>query len=138
MGVIKASRDCGADSADSGTGRDLECHCHAARHAQETWLGRDSRAACCLRDVPEGTSVRVRGLRGGGGMRSRLCSLGFTPGTEVTVCGRGLGGCRVQLRDTCVVLDRDCAENILCDDSSFAGRNPAHCIECGGTPRERL
>ena len=76
---------------------------------------------CCLREVPEGTHVRVRGLRGCGGVRSRLCALGFTPGTEITVCGSGENGCRVQVRDTCVVLDCGSAESILCDDDSGGG-----------------
>lgn len=88
---------------------------------------------CCLREVPEGKHVRVRGLRGGGGMRSRLCALGFTPGTEVTVYGSGENGCRVQVRDTCVVLDCGSAENILCDAES--GAETLHSL-CNGARDE--
>ena len=70
---------------------------------------------CCLREMPAGVRTRVRELRGCGRSRSHLCALGFTPGTEITVYGRGANGCRVRVRDTCVVLDCDSAENILCD-----------------------
>ena len=70
---------------------------------------------CCLRDLPDGARTHVRALRGGRQSRSRLYSLGFVPGTEVLVSGRGEAGCRVQVRDTCVVLDCESACNILCD-----------------------
>lgn len=72
---------------------------------------------CRLRDIPEGGRARILRIRGCGRMRSRLCAMGFTPGTTVTVCGGG-AGCRVQVRDICYVLDCDCAENIVCDPVS--------------------
>ena len=70
---------------------------------------------CRLRDLPDGTTARVRELHGCSHLRSRLYSLGIVPGTEITVHGQGDGGCRVQLRDTCVVLDCESAGCIMCD-----------------------
>ena len=66
----------------------------------------------------DGIAARVNCVRGCDGIRSRLCALGFTPGTSITVYEGGECGCRVQVRDTCVVLDSDSAENILCDAGS--------------------
>ena len=85
---------------------------------------------CCLRDMPEGAHARVRDVRGCARVRSRLCSLGFTPGTQITVYGRGANGCRVQVRDTCVVLDCDVAESIVCDFLP-RGVTVAEACDCG-------
>lgn len=70
---------------------------------------------CCLRDLPDGALTRVRKLRGCPNLRSRLYSLGFVPGTEILVHGHGTAGCRIEVRDTCVVLDGESAGCILCD-----------------------
>ena len=75
---------------------------------------------CPLSDVPDGTRTHVRELRGCRQLRSRLYSLGFTPGTEITMHGRGDAGCRVEVRDVCVVLDCDSAGSILCDETGSA------------------
>jgi len=72
----------------------------------------------CLMDLPAGTRVRVRELRGDRRLRSRLYSMGLLPGTEVTLCGRNDTGCRIQVRDTCLVLDCESAGSILCCDIS--------------------
>lgn len=71
----------------------------------------------CLLDLPPGTRVRVRELRGNRRLRSRLYSLGLLPGAVVTLCGRNSTGCRIQMRDTCVVLDCESAGGILCWDA---------------------
>lgn len=70
---------------------------------------------CSLRDLPDGARARVRAFQGNPRVRSRLHALGITPGTDVLMCGRGVNGCRVQVRDTCVVLDCEVAGNIFCD-----------------------
>lgn len=76
--------------------------------------GHDAGEELCLRDMPEGAPARVRKLRGCEKTLSRLCALGITPGVEIILCGKGRNGCRIQVRDTCVVLDCDCAGSILC------------------------
>ena len=80
-----------------------------------------SGGACLLKDIPDGVRTHVQKLRGGRQLRSRLHSLGFTPGTEITVHGQGDAGCRVLVRDTCIVLDCDSAGNILCDEIGHSG-----------------
>ncbi|MDL2209403.1 ferrous iron transport protein A [Desulfovibrio sp. OttesenSCG-928-O18] len=97
----------------------------------------DMREGLCLRDMPEGTPVRVREVRGCRKVLSRLCALGITPGAELTLCGRGEGGCRVQVRDTCIVLDRDCAESILCVPPRCTdGRHGHHACDACRVHRE--
>lgn len=76
---------------------------------------------CCLRDLPEGALTRVRKLRGCPNLRSRLYSLGFVPGTEILVHGHGDAGCRIEVRDTCVVLDGESADCIFCDAPGTLG-----------------
>ncbi len=73
------------------------------------------REGCRLCDLPDGSWAHVRELRGGRHLRSRLCALGFTPGAAIMVRGRGEAGCCVEVRDTCIVLDRESADNIVCD-----------------------
>ena len=72
---------------------------------------------CLLPELPDGARTRVRQLRGGRHLRSRLYALGLVPGTEITMCGHGDSGCRVQVRDTCVVLDGESANSVLCDEA---------------------
>lgn len=79
------------------------------------------RSGCPLRELPDGARSRVRVVRCGQGLRSRLYSLGFVPGTEIMMNGHGDAGCRVQVRDTCVVLDCESADSILCDAADEAG-----------------
>ena len=79
----------------------------------------------------EGVSVRVSSLRCCDGMRSRLCALGFTPGAEIIVYKGENAGCRVQVRDTCVALDYDSAESILCDAGSGVATIRALCAGTG-------
>lgn len=82
---------------------------------------RDEAGECCLRDMPEGARAKVRKLRGCRRTLSRLCALGITPGTEIVLNGLGSNGCRVQVRDTCVVIDCDSAESIVCASPFGAG-----------------
>lgn len=77
-------------------------------------------AGCRLRDLPDGVRTHVRALRGCQRLRSRLYSLGLIPGVEITVRGHGEAGCRVEVRDTCVVLDRESADSVLCDAAGAA------------------
>lgn len=96
----------------------MECHNNMrlmAEKAEETVaMRREAGDDVCLHDMPEGQPAQVRELRGCRQTLSRLCALGITPGVEITLCGKGGNGCRVQVRDTCVVLDGDCAGSILC------------------------
>lgn len=70
---------------------------------------------CTLHDLPCGKKARIRSLTGRNCDRSRLCALGFTPGTEIQVSAC-CGGHRVRLRNSCVVLDAGMAQSILCDE----------------------
>ena len=73
-------------------------------------------SVCSLSDVPAGTSVRVNALTAEGPARSRLYSLGFTPGTIVEVCPgcSGTSARRVRVRDSFLILDLDMAAHIEC------------------------
>lgn len=85
------------------------------------------RGECRLRDLPDGVKSRIRELRGCRHLRSHLYSMGFVPGTEVVVYGYGETGCRVQLRDICVVLDPETAGCILCDAAHGAKTGTSAC-----------
>lgn len=85
------------------------------------------RGECRLRDLPDGEKSRIRELRGCSHVRSHLYSMGFVPGTEVVVYGHGETGCRVQLRDICVVLDPETADSILCDTTHGGEADPLTC-----------
>lgn len=75
---------------------------------------------CCLLDLPKGQTARISHMDTSGRDLARLCSLGFTPGAEVTLCSANQGGCRVQVRDTCLVLTDDVARDVFC---SFSPEN---------------
>lgn len=70
-----------------------------------------------LLDAPADCRVRVRAISGDGPSRSRLCALGFTPGTDVTV----FEGCpcrtsrKVCIRGSSLVLGDVLAKCVLCD-----------------------
>ncbi|SBW09068.1 FeoA family protein (modular protein) [uncultured delta proteobacterium] len=82
---------------------------------------------CRLRDLPDGVRTHVRELRGCQRLRSRLYSLGLVPGTEIIVRGQGDTGCRIEVRDTCVVLDCESAANIVCDEVGGGRDAPDPC-----------
>ncbi len=90
---------------------------------------------CTLLDIPCGEKARIRSLTGRDSERSRLCALGFTPGTEVEVSRCG-GGRRVRIRNTCVMLDAGIAGTILCDHGQQED-SPAREGGCGGRHRYR-
>lgn len=72
---------------------------------------------CTLLDAPAGTRVRVHGVAGQRGIRSRLCALGITPGTEVEVCDECSchGSRRIKVRDAALVLCASVAQSVLCE-----------------------
>lgn len=76
---------------------------------------------CCLLDLPRGTRGRVRSLDGDSAERSRLLSMGFTPGAEVEMCGADSESCRVFLRDSSVVLGGHIARRIFCESIDSHG-----------------
>ena len=95
---------------------------------------------CTLFDAPAGTRVRVRGVAGQRGMRSRLCALGITPGTEVEVCDECNchGSRRIKVRDAALVLCASVAQSVLCECTCLAGEAQRTAPEhlCRGTCTE--
>ncbi|GHV53645.1 iron transporter [Deltaproteobacteria bacterium] len=77
----------------------------------------DERCIGRLRDMPDGARLLVREIHGCRKTRSRILALGLTPGTEIVVSGAAVNGCRVCVRETCIVLDPESAGNILCAPS---------------------
>ena len=59
-----------------------------------------------LLQVPSGKTVRVHALHADGPLRTRLFSMGITPGTSVEICpGCGCEGARrIRVRDASLVL----------------------------------
>jgi ferrous iron transport protein A len=78
-----------------------------------------------LLTLAEGQKARISTVTGTASERSRLCALGFTPGTEVEVSHCG-GGQHVRIRNTCLVLDQGTAGSIVCrsDDAECRRRKP--------------
>lgn len=67
-----------------------------------------------LSTVQTGESVQIQAMKGGHQFLSRLASLGFTPGTRLTVMQNfGRGPIIVSLRDTRIALGRGEADKIL-------------------------
>jgi ferrous iron transport protein A len=67
-----------------------------------------------LSDLPAGRSASVVSLAGGRGIISRMASLGFTPGVEITVLqNRGHGPLIALVRGTRVALGRQEARKII-------------------------
>lgn len=66
-----------------------------------------------LPDFPPGSMVRVVQVSGNNGVRSRLCALGLTPGTEVELVASGRGPCRLKVRRCDLVLGRGMAEKVM-------------------------
>ena len=65
-----------------------------------------------LNQFPEGAIVRIESHCAGSRARCRLCALGLTPGTEVTINSCG-GACRIKVRGSDVVLGCGLAEKVL-------------------------
>jgi len=77
--------------------------------------------ACHLNDLTSGETAIVRAIAGGSHFRSRMASLGFTPGTLVKMLQNyGHGAVIVSLRGTRVALGRGEAHKV--DVSRDSGR----------------
>ena len=85
-------------------------HC---KHHQNQHQGLGAR--CSAGELPHGCKARVCSLNGDSGQRSRLCAMGITPGTEVEACSGFHGRCRLRVRGGSFALDRELAEQILCE-----------------------
>ena len=73
-----------------------------------------TRNGVSLSTIQKGESVRIRAIRGGRHLLSRLASLGFTPGARLKVIQNyGHGPIIVTLRDTRVALGRGEPSKIL-------------------------
>lgn len=66
-----------------------------------------------LNHFPSGSKVSVATLAGGGGARSRLYALGFTPGTEILIVSGGRGPVRLKVRGSDLSLGQGLAEKVL-------------------------
>lgn len=72
-----------------------------------------------LNALPAGEVGVVRQLAGGQGFRSRLATLGFTPGVEVNMVQNfGRGPLIVLVRDTRVALGRGEAAKVLVETTT--------------------
>jgi ferrous iron transport protein A len=78
-----------------------------------------------------GAQVRIEGLCDCPRARGRLCALGLTPGTTVTVNSNGHGPCRLKVRGSDLVIGRGLARKVLaCDLSSADESAPAVSCPC--------
>ncbi len=66
-----------------------------------------------LTEFPSGTRVTIAAFDAGCKARSRLCSLGLIPGTEIEVNGSSPGPLRVRVRGSEMVLGHGMAERVL-------------------------
>ncbi|MDR1243263.1 MAG: FeoA domain-containing protein [Deltaproteobacteria bacterium] len=72
---------------------------------------------CNLLELPVGMRYYISELRCCGETRARLYALGFTPGAELALLGRGSNGVQVRVRGTSLALDHGSAANVLCDSA---------------------
>lgn len=64
--------------------------------------------------VDQGKEVTLAHINGGRGMRSRLFSMGFVPGTAFTVLSRNGGGpVLVRVKDSRLAIGRGMAQKII-------------------------
>ena len=89
-----------------------------------------------LLDAPRGRKLRVERLGGTREIRSRLCSMGILPGTELEVCNaaRGKGCVCVRVRQGSLVLGESMAEAVCCAEEETACAPEHHVCQC--SPRE--
>lgn len=66
-----------------------------------------------LCEFKSGSRVTVSSLCACGAARCRLCALGLTPGTELTVESGGKGPCRVTVRGSSLVLGHGMACKVM-------------------------
>lgn len=90
-----------------------------------------------LLDAPAGRKLRVESLNGSREIRSRLCSMGILPGTEVEVCNaaRGNGCVCVRVRRGSLVLGESLAGAVCCAEPDAAC--PAPCPHCLSSDLDR-
>lgn len=83
-----------------------------------------------LMDIQAGETVQVKSLAGDRALCARLASLGFTPGTAVTLCPScaAHGSRKVLLRDCPIVIDEQAAASVLCTRTV----GPCSCTICTG------
>ncbi|SHN48857.1 FeoA family protein [Desulfovibrio litoralis] len=68
---------------------------------------------CTLSEMPNGARVKVTGFSCDKALRSRLCALGITPGTELDlkhICN----ALSVKVKECNLVIDDNVASEILC------------------------
>ncbi len=75
-----------------------------------------------LLNAPRGRKLRVARLDGTREIRSRLCSMGILPGTELEVskAARGKGCVCIRVRQGSLVLGESMAEAICCAEDEAA------------------
>jgi ferrous iron transport protein A len=66
-----------------------------------------------LTSFPRGTTVKVESFCAGSRSRCRLCALGLTPGTLVTIDSCGSGPCKISVRGSSLVIGQGLAEKVL-------------------------
>lgn len=66
-----------------------------------------------LTSFPAGSRVRVEAFDACGNARCRLCAMGLTPGTEVTVESGGPGPLRLRVRGANLVLGQGLAGQVV-------------------------
>ncbi len=66
-----------------------------------------------LNQFKSGTTVKIANLLGGSGARSKLYAMGLIPGTTVYLNQCGKGPCKMQVRNSELVLGQGLAEKIL-------------------------
>lgn len=86
---------------------------HFKHHHQRS--DQNTGAHCSAGELPHGCRAMVCGLNGDSAQRSRLCAMGITPGTEVEACRGFPGRCRLRVRGGSFALDKELAEQILCE-----------------------
>jgi ferrous iron transport protein A len=69
-----------------------------------------------ITNYPPGSVVRISQLTGGRTARTRLCAMGLTPGTLVTVDSSGSGPCRLKVRESDLVLGAGLASSIHAEE----------------------
>jgi len=96
--------------------------CAACIAAKRPAGKRDGRAAVPLTSIKPGNSARVVFVRGGRSVVKRLCDLGLTPGTPVSLLRSAPmnGPVEVRLRGCSLALGRGIAEKIFVESEGMA------------------
>jgi len=69
--------------------------------------------------VPAGRTVRLRRIKAGGGLQSRLAAMGLLPGVQVQVCYNDHDGAIVLGLDGCrLMLGRGMAEKVSVEEGA--------------------